>query len=389
MSSDFRRLLSWPAAFAILFIAIPPLLFYSHPSSFWANTDYEPLGLGDALNLAYRLADIRFYPAIGMEDHPGVPFYFMSWLALALTGYPIAFKGPGFFNTVIDHVESYHQASVWLGALMGGAGVYIFARTARNLVPPGVIAIGLLAWVTSTPATLLMFTTPSIESFGMLINGLFFYTLVRIAYDRDISRGVTALAACVSAFAYLNKLSYINVSLALSVTGIWRIPRRTEGTAAYPCCGHLHRRRSCVRPRRGIRSQALRSSLYGRCLPDAAGNCRRKLPSGEIIGLPASNRRGRRCRGSHSVDDLSNSAAADCCTEGKDRCNRVGSRRSAGDLRATGRRQASGRVPLQGAVPVVRRGFRDLQRERPAIEGRVHREPAQDVQCLCRGIEQS
>jgi hypothetical protein len=220
MSSDFRRLLSWPAAFAILFIAIPPLLFYSHPSSFWANTDYEPLGLGDALNLAYRLADIRLYPAIGMEDHPGAPFYFMSWLALALTGYPIAFKGPGFFSAVIDHVETYHQASVWLAALTGGAAVYVFARTARSLAPLGVIAIGLLAGVTSTPATLLMFTTPSIDSFGMLINGLFFYTLVQIAYDRDISRGVTVLAACVSAFAYLNKLSYINVSLALSVTGI-------------------------------------------------------------------------------------------------------------------------------------------------------------------------
>jgi hypothetical protein len=135
MSSDFRRLLSWPAAFAILFIAIPPLLFYSHPSSFWANTDYESLGLGDALNLAYRLADIRLYPAIGMEDHPGVPFYFMSWLALALTGYPIAFKGPGFFNAVIDHVETYHRACVWLATLTGGAAVYVFARTARSMVP--------------------------------------------------------------------------------------------------------------------------------------------------------------------------------------------------------------------------------------------------------------
>lgn len=163
MGSDLRRLLSWPAAFAILFIAIPPLLFHWYPTSFWANTDYEPLGLGDALNLAYRLADFRIYPAVGMEDHPGVPFYFMSWLALAFAGYPVAFKGPGFFNAVVDHVEDFHRAGVWLGALMGGVGVYIFARTARNLVPLGVIAVGLLAWLTSTPATLLMFTTPSIE----------------------------------------------------------------------------------------------------------------------------------------------------------------------------------------------------------------------------------
>jgi hypothetical protein len=229
MGSDFRRLLSWPAAFAILFIAIPPLLFHWYPISFWANTDYEPLGLGDALNLAYRLADFRIYPAVGMEDHPGVPFYFMSWLALAFAGYPVAFKGPGFFNAVVDHVEDFHRAGVWLAASMGGAGVYIFARTARNLVPVGVIAIGLLAWLTSTPATLLMFTTPSIESFGMLINGLFFYALVQVAYDGEIRRSATVLAACVSAIAYLNKLPYINVSLALAAAGILNLVFRGAG----------------------------------------------------------------------------------------------------------------------------------------------------------------
>jgi hypothetical protein len=220
MKSDFRRLLSWPLAFAILFIAIPPFLFYSHPSSLWANTDYEPLGLGDALNLAYRMADFRIYPSVGMADHPGVPFYFMSWLALALAGYPVAWNGPGFFGAVIDHVEDYHQASVWLGALVGAAGVYILARTARSLAPAAVVAIGLLAWLSSTPATLLMFTTPSIESFAILVNGLFLYALVRIALDRDFSRSVTVLAASVSAFAYLNKLPYINVSLALAAAGI-------------------------------------------------------------------------------------------------------------------------------------------------------------------------
>jgi hypothetical protein len=65
-----------------------------------------------------------------------------------------------------------------------------------------------------------MFTTPSIESFAILVNGLFFYALVRIALDRDFSRSVTVLAASVSAFAYLNKLPYINVSLALAAAGI-------------------------------------------------------------------------------------------------------------------------------------------------------------------------
>jgi len=231
MKSGVGRLLSWPLAFAILFIVIPPLLFHSHPSSLWAVSDYETLGLGNALNMAYRLADGRMYPAFGMSDHPGVPFYLMNWLALALSGYPVAYPGAGFFNAVIDHIGSYYVISIWLAALAGAAGVYIFVRAALSLVPVAVIAIGLLLWLTSTPATLLMFTSPSIESFAMLINGLFFQALVRLAHDRDHSVNVAVVSACVSALAYLNKLSYINVSLALAATGILSLVFRRAGWA--------------------------------------------------------------------------------------------------------------------------------------------------------------
>ncbi len=229
MNLDLRGSFSWPSVFAVLFFAIPLLLFYSYPSSFWANTDYQPLGLADALNLAYRIADRQMYFAKGMTDHPGVPFYFMSWLALALTGYPVASEGPGFLDTVIAHVETYYWITVWLGALVGSTGVYILTRTARNLVPTEVVAIGLLIWLVSTPATLLVFLHPSIDTFAIAINGLFFAILVRLAYDRDISPSVTTLSACVGAFAYLNKLSYIYIPLALAVAGIANLAFRKAG----------------------------------------------------------------------------------------------------------------------------------------------------------------
>ena len=311
-------------------------------------------------------------------------------------------EGAGIFGAVIDHVEDYHQASVWLGALVGAAGVYILARTARSLAPAAVVAIGLLAWLSSTPATLLMFTTPSIESFAILVNGLFLYALVRIALDRDFSRRVTVLAASVSAFAYLNKLPYINVSLALAAAGIcslvfggaglvlirqrcvlftlsslgiilvvgclvigWseflhllrfhrsivfnsglygtgnqfvvsghevrqaiaaiprerayvmliapilgsrrcdrRVVHRTEGTAAYPCGGDRHRSGPCFAGFRDLRPQALRYSLHRRRLRNAAGECRRRLSAGELVGLPA-RIRGRRVRHrGHPADGL-------------------------------------------------------------------------------------
>jgi hypothetical protein len=229
MKLDLRRSRLWPCVFAVIFFSMPPLLFYWYPSSLWTGSDYQPHGLADALNMAYRLADHRMYFARGMLDHPGVPFYFTSWLALALAGYPVASQGSGFFNTVIEHVEDFHQVTVWLAASVGAIGVYVFARAAQKLVPIGVVAIGLLVWLASTPTTLLMFVGTSIESFAILINALFFVVLVRLAYDRDLTAKVAFLCGCVGAFAYLNKLSYIYIPVALAVAGIANVVWRRAG----------------------------------------------------------------------------------------------------------------------------------------------------------------
>jgi hypothetical protein len=229
MDSDLRRWSWWPLILAAIFFAIPPLLFHWYPNSFWTGNDYEPLGLSDALNMAYRIADHRMYSTRGLMDHPGVPFYFMSWLALALSGYPVASAGPGFFDKVVEHADVYYHATIWLGALAGAAGVYIFARAAQRLVPTGVVAAGLLIWLTSTPATLLAFEPPSIDLFAVLINSLFFAVLVKLAYDRNLTSKVAILAGCVGAFAYLNKLSYLYVPLAFAITGAVNLHFRHAG----------------------------------------------------------------------------------------------------------------------------------------------------------------
>jgi hypothetical protein len=204
----------WPSVLAVVFFSISILLAFSYPSSFWMVTDYEPLGLADALNMAYRLADQQMYEAVGMAYHPGVTFYLLSWLALALTGYPVA-SGENFFSTVLGHVEDYHRMILYLGAFVGAAGVYVFARAARNLVPVGVTAAGLTLWLVSTPATLQSFMSVGMDSFAILINGLFLAVLVPLAYEEDIDPSIVAFAGCVAALAYMNKLSYIYIPLAL------------------------------------------------------------------------------------------------------------------------------------------------------------------------------
>lgn len=217
-----REHLLWPCIFALLFLVIPATLLLAYPVGFWNATDNEPVGLANALNMAYRLADHRFYPAEGMTYHPGVQFHFMSWLALAVTGYPIAGPGPEFLRAVIDHVESYYRASICVAALVGALSVFIFARAAIRLIPVAAIAVGLLLWLLSTPATILFFMSPGYESVAILANSLFLVVLVRLAFDRDIDPKVVVLAACVGAFAYLNKLSYIYIPLALVCAIFWK-----------------------------------------------------------------------------------------------------------------------------------------------------------------------
>jgi hypothetical protein len=223
MNSGRRGNVVWPCILAALFFSIPVILFFAYPVSFWNSTDNEPLGLADALNLAHRLADLRMYPAPGMTGHPGVQFYLMSWLALAFTGYPLAGAGLDFFRAVIDHVEDYHRAIVFIAAFVGAAGVYLFARTALKLIPVGATAVAVLIWLVSTPSTILFFMSSGFESVAILVNSLFLAVLVRLAFDREIDPVVVILAGCVGAFAYLNKLSYIYIPLALASAIFWKV----------------------------------------------------------------------------------------------------------------------------------------------------------------------
>lgn len=214
MRLDAPRSTSVPLILAAIFFCIPTILTFLYPISFWLGTDYEPLGLANALNMAFRLADHQMYAAFGLTNHPGIPFYLMSWLALALTGFPVASGGLEFFNAVISQVQTYHTFLVCLCALAGAAGVYLFVRSAQALAPAPVVIVGLLMWLLSSPSSVMTFMSPGMESFAILINGLFLAVLMPLAFEEKLDPSVVVFAGFVGAIAYLNKLSYIYVPLA-------------------------------------------------------------------------------------------------------------------------------------------------------------------------------
>jgi hypothetical protein len=86
-----------PGACGIALVVVVAIFACRYPASIWSMTDYELDSLSGALNFAYRLGDLRFYPAPSMEKHPAVPHYVLSWIGLALSGFPIASFGLEFF----------------------------------------------------------------------------------------------------------------------------------------------------------------------------------------------------------------------------------------------------------------------------------------------------
>lgn len=215
MQLHFRPRRRLSIVLAALFLALPPTLALLFPISFWAGNDNEPLGLANAFNLAFRLGDRVMYPADGMTNHPGLPFYFSTWLALAFTGFPIASNPLQFFHAAIDHIRTYQLLAISLATLAGAAAVYLFARVTSPFASGLVIVIGLLLWLLSTPASLTTFLSPSDESFALAVNAIFLWCLLRLAHDDEGTIGTFAFAAAVSAFAYLNKLPFMYVAVAL------------------------------------------------------------------------------------------------------------------------------------------------------------------------------
>lgn len=204
-----------PAGCGILLVFAVLVFAFRYPASIWSMTDYELDSLSGALNVAYRLGDLRFYPAPSMEKHPGVPNYLLSWVALAFAGFPRATSGLEFFHSVLDHVERFHSIMIVLSALTGAAGVFVLMRNASRIAPIAVTAIGILLWLASTPYSLLSLLSFSIDSFGLILNALFVIALWRIAREPRLVPSTMILAGAVGAAAYLTKLSYINLPIGL------------------------------------------------------------------------------------------------------------------------------------------------------------------------------
>jgi hypothetical protein len=208
-----EKLMPWAAAATLLTCIAAFVVRY--PTSIWAMTDYDMDSLSNAINMAYRLADLRLYAAPSLGNHPGVPYYLLSWLGLAIAGYPLATPDLTFFNGVIAHAERFRIIMIALSGLAGACGIFAFIRGTQKVVPLSVTMLALLLWLGSTPASLTSFLLLSIDSLGPALNAAFLFVLWRLANKPRFEVSDVVLAGTLGAFSYLTKLSYLNIVIGL------------------------------------------------------------------------------------------------------------------------------------------------------------------------------
>ena len=200
---------------AVLLGVFLATMTFSLRGSFWTSQDYGMLSLSHALHLEQRLRHWESNPAPGLAGHPGIPFYFASWLAVALVVPPFSAAGFDRFSEIIANAEAIYVANQAIAIVLVALGCYAFVRVATSVATLGVILAALGMWLGSTYQAILTSTSLSIETFALPLNVLFLWILLRLAASPRISAADSVIAGVVAALGYLLKLPYLYVAFGL------------------------------------------------------------------------------------------------------------------------------------------------------------------------------
>ena len=201
---------------AVVLAAFLAAMTFSLRGSFWTSHDYGMLSLSHAIHLEWRLSHRELFPAAGLAGHPGIPFYFASWLAVALVVPSFSAAGFDRFSEIIANAEAIYVANQAIAITVVALSSYAFVRIATRVVPIGVALAALGLWLGSTYQAILTSTSLSIETFALPLNVLFLWILLRLAASPKISTADAVMAGLIAALGYLMKLPYLYVACGLA-----------------------------------------------------------------------------------------------------------------------------------------------------------------------------
>ncbi|MGM5026279.1 hypothetical protein AB8B02_08650 [Tardiphaga sp. 862_B3_N4_1] len=203
------------ATIATLLIALAATWFaitQIWPVPFWqSHDDYAYLALAHALNFESSLRDGVVYPNPGLQTHPGIPFYVISWLcmraAALFTGHSDAIE------LSLSNPEPFFLATRIVAGLLTSGGIAAAFFVLRPLALP-LRVVAVLAFFADPTSFRYGLTILSNESFALPLMVILFWALKRIADQNHFSARSWAVLGAVCALAYSVKLLYLNVLVA-------------------------------------------------------------------------------------------------------------------------------------------------------------------------------
>jgi len=216
-------ILSAPRIIAIfpvgLLIPIWVIICYGWPISFWSShDDYSYLALAHALSLESSLRDGLVYPDAGLIDHPGLPYYVVSWICLRIAA---LFAGAAdAVSYGLNDADGFYLATRVAAGLITTATVCACWRLLAPLAAPWrLLAIG--AFFAASPQSFYYgLTVLGNETFALPLAALLFWAVGRLGRAPLEGGGIWLLLGAVAAVGYLVKPLYLNLLCAVAVLAI-------------------------------------------------------------------------------------------------------------------------------------------------------------------------
>lgn len=182
------------------------------PTHFWATgNDYVYLSLAHAIHFEFALHH-KIDPDAALLNHPGLPFYFTSWLALRAAAFS---EGSNeIIQSALSHPDDFFLASRIIAGLITAAAVGAAWLLLRGITA-GWRLLAMLAFFATTSASLRYgLTLLGNETFALPLAVLLFWTIGLLARASPRANWPWLLLGSVAALGYVVKLLYLDLLVA-------------------------------------------------------------------------------------------------------------------------------------------------------------------------------
>ena len=182
------------------------------PVQFWtANNDYVYLSLGHAIHFQTSLhANVE--SDYGLLSHPGVPFYFASWLALRAAA--LSDSGSDIVRSALSNPDHFFWATRIIAGLIGSAAIAAAWFLLRGITAPWRL-LAILAFFAGAPASLRYgLVLLGNETFALPLAVLLFWAVSLCARASPKANWPWLLLGAVAALGYTVKLLYLDLLVA-------------------------------------------------------------------------------------------------------------------------------------------------------------------------------